>query len=67
MAGRLILLHGKFERGENMYIDRYGREQDHDTDRMLGRCRFKGGSSTTVTNSYTPSQYELELQKNQAD
>lgn len=67
MGGRPILLHGKFERGENMYIDRYGREKNYEEEKLMGRCRFKGGSSTTVNNSYTPSQYELELQKQEAD
>lgn len=37
--------------------------------RYFRRCRFKGGGSTTVNNTstYTPSEYELELQKAQAD
>ena len=44
--------------------DAYGREVVD-----LGRCRFKGGGSTTVNNtsSYDPTEYELQLQKAQAD
>ena len=37
--------------------------------RYFHRCRFKGGGSTTVNNTstYTPTEYELQLQKAQAD
>ena len=30
-------------------------------------CRFKGGTSVTNTSTYTPTEYELQLQKAQAD
>ena len=30
-------------------------------------CRFKGGTSVTNTSTYTPTEYELQLQKSQAD
>lgn len=44
-------------------LDRYGRECID-----LGRCRYKGGGSTTVNNTstYTPTLYELQLQDAQA-
>lgn len=37
--------------------------------RYFRHCHFKGGSSTTVNNTstYTPTEYELQLQKAQAD
>lgn len=37
--------------------------------RYFRPCRFKGGSSTTVNNTstYTPTEYELEMQKQEAD
>ena len=37
--------------------------------RYFRTCRFKGGSSTTVNNTstYTPTEYELEMQKQEAD
>lgn len=37
--------------------------------RYFHRCRFKGGGSTTVNNTstYTPTEYELQLQKAQSD
>lgn len=42
---------------------------EHVHRRYFRRCRFKGGSSTTVNNTstYTPTEYELQLQKAQAD
>lgn len=46
------------------------RAMDGDTFRRYFRhCRFKGGSSTTVNNTstYTPTEYELEMQKQEAD
>lgn len=43
--------------------DAYGREIVD-----LGRCRFKGGSTTVNnTSTYEPTEYELQLQKAQAD
>ena len=30
-------------------------------------CRFKGSTSVTNTSTYTPTEYELQLQKSQAD
>ena len=30
-------------------------------------CRFKGGTSVTNNSTYTPTEYELQLQKSQAD
>lgn len=51
-----------------IFFDRYGRQQERCN--FLGRCVFKGGgSSTTVNNTttYTPTEYELQLQKAQAD
>ena len=51
-----------------IFLDRYGRWENSER-RLLGRCCFKGGSSTTVNNTttYTPTEYELQLQKAQAD
>lgn len=48
-------------------LDRYGRPVPDK--KYFGHCRFKGGSHTTVTNTstYTPTEYELQLQKAQAD
>ena len=46
------------------------RAMDGDTYRRYFRhCRFKGGSSTTINNTstYTPTEYELEMQKQEAD
>ena len=44
-------------------FDAYGREVVD-----LGHCRFKGGSTTVNnTSTYEPSEYELQLQKSQAD
>lgn len=50
------------------FLDRYGRWQESNG-KWLRLCKFKGGSSTTVNNTstYTPSEYELQLQKAQAD
>lgn len=50
-----------------IFFDRYGRQQENY--RCLGRCVFKGGSSTTVNNTttYTPTEYELQLQRAQAN
>lgn len=50
------------------FLDRYGRWQTK-LNGMSRMCRFKGGSSTTVNNTstYTPTEYELQLQKAQAD
>lgn len=49
------------------YIDRYGRT--YEKSKLFKNCYFKGGGSTTVnnTNTYTPSEYELQLQKAQAN
>lgn len=37
--------------------------------RYFRHCRFKGGSHTTVNNTstYTPTEYELEMQKQESD
>ena len=50
-----------------IFFDRYGRQQEKCN--FFGKCVFKGGSSTTVNNTttYTPTEYELQLQKAQAD
>lgn len=51
----------------SIFIDRYGREVDR---KYFRHCYFKGGGgSTTVNNTstYTPTEYELQLQKQQAD
>ena len=50
-------------------IDRYGREYDKSFLRLCRLAHFKGGGSTTVNNTstYTPTEYELQLQKQQAD
>ena len=51
------------------FYDSYGRHIDYAGTEYFRRCRFKGGSSTTVNNTttYTPTEYELELQKAQAN
>lgn len=52
-----------------IFLDRYGRWENSER-RLLGRCCFKGGGgSTTVNNTttYTPTEYELQLQKAQAN
>ena len=51
-------------------MDLYGRWISDDEYASLGRrCRYKGGGSTTVNNTstYTPTEYELQLQKAQSD
>ena len=48
----------------------YGQEIPREVKRKYFRhCRFKGGGSTTVNNTstYTPTEYELQLQNAQAD
>ena len=47
----------------------YGQEEKNaDCERRYGRMvRYKGGSSTTVTNSYTPSEGEKQLSQASAD
>jgi hypothetical protein len=49
--------------------DRYGRDISYADIKYFKHCRFKGGGSTTVNNTstYTPSAYELQLQKAQAN
>lgn len=51
------------------FMDSYGREIDYAGLKQFAHCHFKGGSSTTVNNTstYTPSEYELQLQKAQAN
>lgn len=50
------------------HMDRYGREYNTDEWPYSKHCYFKGGSTTvTNTSTYTPSEYELQLQKAQAD
>lgn len=50
------------------FIDSYGREYDAE---FMRRCRlvhFKGGSSTVINQqAYQPTEYELQLQRAQAD
>ena len=50
-------------------MDRYGREYEKSFLRLCRLAHFKGGGSTTVNNTstYTPTEYELQLQKAQAD
>lgn len=49
--------------------DSYLRPIGYAKDNHFKHCHFKGGGSTTVNNTttYTPSAYELQLQKAQAD
>lgn len=76
MGRKPILLHGSLERGDDMQITEYDRYMQPVIKRRsdfasvsIGRCRFKGGSSTTVNNTstYTPTEYELELQRAQSN
>lgn len=58
------------ERGHNMLsgfdvLDRYGRPVPDK--KYFGHCWFKGGTTVTNTSTYTPTEYELQLQKAQAD
>ena len=46
-------------------LDRYGRPVPDK--KYFGHCWFKGGTTVTNTSTYTPTEYELQLQKAQAD
>lgn len=52
----------------NVIYDNYLRPMDLGTrKRYFRHCRFKGGTTVQNTSTYTPTEYELQLQKAQAD
>lgn len=71
MGGKPFILHGIFERGDSMKPMVLFRPQDdvpkEVQQRYFRKCHYKG-SSTTVTNTstYTPSDEEKELMKQQS-
>lgn len=51
---------------ESIMIELHGLDKEVKR-RYFHRARFKGGTTVTNTSSYTPTAYELQLQKAQAD
>lgn len=52
----------------SIIYDNYLRPVDIETKkRYFRRCHFKGGTTVNNTSTYTPTEYELQLQKAQAD
>ena len=55
-------------RRQQTFIDAYGREYGAELMKHCHLAHFKGGSSTVVNQqAYQPSEYELQLQKAQAN